>query len=267
MAPHLAPAAVLRPRRDSIDLVRGLVMVIMALDHVRDFFGASPINPRDVTDAALFLTRWITHFCAPTFIFLAGVSAYLFGHRGRTPRHDQPLPPHARALARRPRAHGRPLRRWTFSIVPEILNLQVIWAIGWSMVALSAWCSCRAGRSAPSASALIVGHNLLDGVHAARSRRRSRWLWDFVHDRAVVGPFLGIHVIVSYPLIPWIGVMAAGYAFGPIFTRPAAERTRSLAFSASAPSRCSSSSALIDVYGDPTRAWRTPTPSPRSCRS
>src|SRR5215510_5434301 len=73
-----------RARLDSVDLLRGLVMMVMALDHTRDFFGAAGMNPRDVADPALFVTRWITHFCAPLFIFLAGLSAWLYGARGRT---------------------------------------------------------------------------------------------------------------------------------------------------------------------------------------
>src|SRR4051812_44082521 len=82
--PTAAPAPAARPRLDALDFLRGLVMIIMVLDHARDFFGASGMNPRDVHEPALFLTRWITHFCAPVFIFLAGMSAFLYGTRGRT---------------------------------------------------------------------------------------------------------------------------------------------------------------------------------------
>ena len=130
-------SAARRIRIDSVDILRGLVMVIMALDHVRDFLGASVVNPRDVGDTALFVTRWITHFCAPTFIFLAGVSAYLHGHRGRS----------RAQIARFLLTRGLWLvvlevtvvrLATTFSVWPEAVNFQVIWAIGWSMVALSA---------------------------------------------------------------------------------------------------------------------------------
>jgi uncharacterized membrane protein len=226
MSPQLASAPATRPRRDAIDLVRGLVMVLMALDHVRDFFSASPGNPRDVNDAALFLTRWITHFCAPTFVFLAGVSAYLYGHRGRTVGN----------LSRFLLTRGLWLvlleltvvrLGWTFSIFPDVLFLQVIWAIGWSMVVLSGLVFLPRWAIGALGVVLVAGHNVLDGVHAAQLGSAG-WLWSFAHERAILGPLHGITVIISYPLIPWIGVMAAGYAFGPIFTRPVRERTRRL---------------------------------------
>src|SRR4249919_495648 len=82
--PESFAKAARQPRLNSIDLLRGLVMIVMALDHTRDFFGVGGFNVRDVADPALFLTRWITHFCAPIFIFLAGISVFLYGAQGRT---------------------------------------------------------------------------------------------------------------------------------------------------------------------------------------
>lgn len=215
-----------RPRREAIDLVRGLVMVIMALDHVRDFLSGSIGNPRDVHEPALFLTRWITHFCAPTFVFLAGVSAYLFGQRGRS----------RRQISRFLLTRGLWLvlleltvvrLAWTFSLTPELLFLQVIWVIGWAMVALSGLVFLPRWAIGALGVVLIAGHNLLDGVHAAQFGSAG-WLWTLAHERGSLHPWSGLTVVVSYPLIPWIGVMAAGYAFGPIFYRPVAERTRRL---------------------------------------
>jgi uncharacterized membrane protein len=245
--PNVATAA--RPRRDSIDLVRGLVMVIMALDHLRDFLSGSAVHPRDVTDPALFLTRWITHFCAPTFIFLAGVSAYLYGHRGRS-RGD---------LSRFLLTRGLWLVvleltvvrvAWTFSIAFQVLPLQVIWAIGWSMVALSALVFLPRWAIGAFGIALIAGHNLLDGVHAAQLGGAG-WLWNFVHERAFLPPWRGVTVFVSYPLVPWIGVLAAGYAFGPIFTRPEAERRRRLVQVGLGAVALFVVLRAFDLYGDP----------------
>src|SRR5262247_1062558 len=125
-----------RTRLDSIDLLRGLVMVVMALDHTRDFLGAGGMNPRDVAEPALFLTRWITHFCAPVFIFLAGLSAYLYGARGRT----------TGQVSRFLLTRGFSLVLieftlvrfgWTFGSGLDVFVMQVIWVIGASMVVLA----------------------------------------------------------------------------------------------------------------------------------
>jgi len=224
-------------------------MVIMALDHVRDFFAAGSTNPRDVSDAALFMTRWITHFCAPTFVFLAGVSAFLYGARGRS----------RATLARFLLTRGLWIvfleltvvrLGWTFSLFPEVFFLQVIWVIGWSMVALSALVFLPRAAVAAFAFALILGHNAFDGVHAAQLGDAAL-AWNFAHDRGLLGPFHGIYVYVSYPLIPWIGVMAAGYALGPIFTRPAAERTRALVAIGLAAVALFVFLRATGVYGDP----------------
>ena len=159
-----APAS--RPRLDSIDLLRGLVMVVMALDHTRDFFGSSGMNPRDVADPALFLTRWITHFCAPIFIMLAGVSAYLYGAEGTRHRRTQPLSLHARLLADRAGVHSRPPRLDVRPGARTIFVMQVIWAIGASMVVLAALVWLPRAAIAAIGLAMIVGHNLLDGIRA-----------------------------------------------------------------------------------------------------
>ena len=126
----------IRTRIVSIDLMRGVVMVLMALDHTRDFFAPGSFNPRDIAEPALFLTRWITHFCAPTFIFLAGISAFLYGAQGRSPG----------AVSRFLLTRGLWLvlieftvvrLGWTFSFHFDRLVMQVIFAIGVSMMALA----------------------------------------------------------------------------------------------------------------------------------
>jgi uncharacterized membrane protein len=128
----------------------------MVLGHTRDFFSGGGWNPRDVTDPALFLTRWITHFCAPTFIFLAGLAAYLYGARGRS-------------LAK--------TSRFLFTR-GLLLAAGVIWAIGASMVVLAALVHLPR-------VALILGHNLLDGIHA-ENLGSVGWVWYFLHQPGFV---------------------------------------------------------------------------------
>src|SRR5690242_1454850 len=152
-------------RLDSIDLLRGLVMVLMALDHTRDFFSASGLNPRDLADPALFVTRWITHFCAPAFIFLAGVSAFLYGDRRRgTSETSRYLFTRGLWLVLIEFTVVR--LGWTFSFHFDHLVVQVIAAIGASMIALSALVYMPRWAIATVGLVMIVGHNMLDGIKA-----------------------------------------------------------------------------------------------------
>jgi uncharacterized membrane protein len=208
-------ATTARPRLDSIDLLRGLIMVVMALDHTRDFFGAGGTNPRDVADPALFMTRWVTHFCAPIFIFLSGLSAWLYGSRGRT----------AGELSRFLLTRGLWLMLieftvvrfgWSFSVAFDVFVIQVIFAIGASMVVLAGLIHLPRWAIAAIALAMIGGHNLLDGVRPEQFGALG-WLWGVLHQRgfAFGSPDEGLFVL--YPLVPWIGIMAAGYLLGPLF--------------------------------------------------
>jgi uncharacterized membrane protein len=215
-------AAVARTRIDSIDLLRGLVMVVMALDHTRDFFASSGLNPRDVTDPGLFLTRWITHYCAPTFIFLAGVSAYLYGARGCS----------AGEVSRFLFTRGFwliviefTLMRlgWSFSLNTTFFVAQVIWVIGASMVVLAALVHLPRWAIATIGIGMIASHNLLDGIRA-EDLGPAGWIWHLLHRPGYVDLGSGRKLFALYPLIPWVGVMAAGYALGPVFKMDQASR-------------------------------------------
>ena len=250
-AARTAPRAdgIARTRLNSVDLLRGLVMVVMALDHTRDFFGAGGLNPRDVADPALFMTRWVTHFCAPIFIFLAGVSAYLYGTRGRS----------TAEVSRFLFTRGFWLivleftlvrLGWTFGLGTEFYMMQVIWAIGASMVALSALVWLPRGAILAIAVAMIAGHNLLDGIHAA-DFGSAGWLWNILHEPALLSLAGDVKLRVLYPLIPWIGVMAAGYTLGPAFTLTSDERVRLFVRLGLAITAGFLVLRLSNVYGDP----------------
>src|SRR5215211_601607 len=206
------------PRRvESIDVLRGLVMVLMALDHVRDYFGAANINPTDpaTTTVPLFFTRWITHFCAPTFFLLTGAGAYLSSRR----RGKGGL---ARFLVTRGiwlivletiilRCLG-----WQFNFDFRVNLLVVLWALGWSMIVLAALVRFPPAVSAAFGLALIVGHNLFDRVNAA-SLGAFKPLWLLLHQPGLLVADPPYYVLVAYPLVPWIGVTAVGYSLGRLF--------------------------------------------------
>ncbi|MGH8185934.1 MAG: DUF1624 domain-containing protein, partial [Steroidobacteraceae bacterium] len=249
VAPSLSvtSAAVAAPTRlSSIDALRGLVMVLMALDHARDFFTDARFDPLDLsqTTLALFLTRWVTHLCAPTFIFLAGVSAYLLSLR-ITPAE----------LSRFLVTRGLWLIllevtivqfAWTFNFRYDSgVFLQVIWAIGVSMIVLAALARLPIATVATISLVLIAGHNLFDGVAV---NELGAWapLWSVLHVQGQVS-----HVWVLYPLIPWVGVMGLGFAMGAMFQLEPAPRRRLLIRLGVA---CLSAFILLraaNAYGDP----------------
>jgi uncharacterized membrane protein len=250
------PRPTSRARLDSIDLLRGLIMVLMVLDHTRDFFGISAMNPRDVYDPALFLTRWVTHFCAPIFIFLAGLSAFLYGTRGRT-RQEVSLFLFTRGAWLVLLELTVVLFGWTFDPAFNFFVLQVIWAIGWSMIALAGLIHLPRVALVAFALSMIAGHNLLDGIRAEQLHNFAP-LWLLLHEPGSLQPAPGIKVLAVYPLVPWIGVMAAGYAFGPVMNFPERQRRRWLVGTGVSLVGIFVVLRALNVYGDPV-AWQPST--------
>ena len=204
------------PRVISIDILRGVVMVLMTLDHVRFFFSNADFNPLDLTQSniPLFLTRWVTHICAPTFIFLAGIGAYLSLKRGKS------KPKLCRFLLIR----GLWLVfldltvvtfSWSFNLRGNFFVAGVLWAIGWSMVFLAAVIYLPTRTIAAIGILMIVGHNFFDHVQAEQLGNIG-WVWAILHERKMLELTSGFRLFILYPLIPWIGVMAVGYTFGTL---------------------------------------------------
>ncbi|MEO5889604.1 MAG: heparan-alpha-glucosaminide N-acetyltransferase domain-containing protein [Ferruginibacter sp.] len=205
-----------RHRIESLDLLKGLVIVIMAIDHTRDYFHYSSyfFDPTDpaLTTAPLFFTRFITNFCAPAFSFLAGLSAFIVGKR-KTPAE----------------LSGFLLKRglwlvfveliimnfgWCFDITFRTVSFQVIWVLGISMIFLAALIHLPKKVIFIFSCLLIFGHNLLDNI-----RFENSILWTFLHERK---PFLTTpgHIFrVSYSIIPWVAVMSLGYCFGSFYDK------------------------------------------------
>jgi uncharacterized membrane protein len=245
VAPH--------PRLDSVDLLRGAVMVVMALDHVRAFFShdALSFDPTDLTktNAPLFLTRWVTHFCAPVFFFLAGTGAFLWAARGKTKNE----------LARYLLTRGLWLVFLQLTVV-RYFNLDyhiwfgvVIWALGWSMVALAALIYLPTYIIAAIGVIMIAGHNLLDQIRP-ESFGVFRWLWVILHHPDRLEPLPNVFLFIGYPLVPWIGVTAAGYAFGALLRCEHSERRKRLLELGIGLTVAFIVIRALNVYGDP-KPW------------
>ena len=203
-------------------------MALMTLDHVRAFFSNAQSSPLDLTQTTipLFLTRWVTHLCAPSFVFLAGVSAYLSLRR----RNNKAQ------LSRRLLIRGLWLLileltivnfAWTFDPTFSFFITGVLWAIGWSMIVLAALIYLPIFSIGAIGVVFIVFHNLLDPIQAEQLGAWN-WLWAVLHERQVFTIFQERQFLLGYPLIPWIGVMAAGYAFGRVFDWPQPKRQQRL---------------------------------------
>lgn len=244
-----------RPSRlNSVDFVRGAVMAFMALDHVRDFLTNARFMPEDLsrTTASLFLTRWVTHFCAPVFMFLAGVGIGLARERGKS------LTDLSRFLITR----GLWLIFLEFTIVrigwdfnfhySDGFLFIVLWALGLCMIALAGLIHLPRIALVVFALGMIALHNLLDGIHADRFGAFAP-LWNFLHEPAYINkPYL--KGLVIYPLIPWIGVMTAGYLFAPTLTLPNPLRCRRLLLLGGALTLAFIVIRAINHYGDP-QSW------------
>jgi uncharacterized membrane protein len=209
----------------SIDLMRGLVMVLMALDHTRDYFSNAMFSPTDLsqTNMTYFMTRWVTHLCAPTFMFLAGVSAYLSARK----RHYSLNKLSVYLIQRGAILIAMELTiirfGWTFNWDMRYGIAQVIWALGWSMIVLAGMIHLPRRTCMTLAIAFIAGHNLFDPVQPDAFGKLA-WLWIILHVPGIVDYAPGHSIFIFYPLIPWCAVMALGYCFGSVFLKPQALR-------------------------------------------
>ena len=231
-------------------------MVIMALDHTRDFFSKDlAFDPTDLgrTFPALFLTRWITHYCAPVFIFLAGTGAFLSTGRGKSRGElSRFLLTRGLWLVLLELTWVRCLG-WQFNFDLHFTFGAVIWAIGWSMVALAVLVFLPLRWVTAFGILMIASHNLFDSVKP-ESWGSLGWLWKILHSGGMILPAKGYRFSAGYPLVPWIGVMAAGYGFGSLLLREPVERRRWLFGLGATLTLLFILLRAINIYGDP-RPW------------
>lgn len=245
-----------RKRIASIDLLRGSVMIIMALDHVRDYFhaGAYLYDPLDLdrTSVALFFTRWITHFCAPVFMFLAGTSAFLTGQRKSKKELSVFLVKRGIWLVLLEITlinFG-----WNFDITFTNIYFIVIWVLGISMIVLAGLIYLPKQLILLIGILLVAGHNLLDNIHVPGNSLKA-FGWSLLHDQRFFN-WQGKNVLVGYPVLPWIGVMALGYCLGTLFIPTFDSEKRKKILLATGLSAIALFIAIrfLNTYGDP-KPW------------
>lgn len=266
-AAKAVPGPVARPSRiPSIDALRGLVMLLMLVDHTREFFffHAQVSDPMDVgaTAPALFFTRITAHLCAPVFVALTGLAAYLYGaaRGGGAAVSAFLLKRGAFLVALEVTVVSF---AWTFDPTPPVLFLQVIWAIGLSMIALAALVHFPRPVQIAVGLTIVVGHNLLDPITIAAGEP-GHAIWAILHDRGFIDLPWGGQARTSYPVLPWIGVITLGYAIGPWFARGDAggERRRRLSVVMAVALIGFALLRVSNGYGDPSPWQPQPTGLP-----
>lgn len=242
-----------RARVESVDLVRGVIMILMALDHTRDFFGIPGQNPTNLatTTPGLFLTRWVTHFCAPVFFLLAGTGAYLSLRRKSKAELSRFLLTRGLWLVFLEVVVMRCLG-YQFNFDYRVTLLLVLWALGWSMVFLALLLHLPTRAVVLLGVVMIAGHNLLDGIPATSA------FLAILHGPGFVLNTPGHVVFAIYPLVPWVGVMAAGYGLGVVYDWDAARRRRFLGRLGLALVAAFFLVRGLNVYGDPAPWSRQP---------
>ena len=252
IAEAVVPQAVVkRVRLESIDVVRGFIMILMALDHVRDFFGNSGLNPTDpaTTTVPLFFTRWITHFCAPVFFLLTGTGAYLSLRKKSKSELSGFLFTRGLWLIFLEVTVVRCLG-WEFNFDYHLLILMVLWALGWAMIVLSVLVYLPAWAVTTFGIVMIASHNLFDSVGS------SSVIWSILHVQAPVFSNRSHMILIGYPLIPWVGITAAGYGLGQIYSWPSERRRQFLLPLGAGLSAAFVVLRAVNIYGDPSR-WAT----------
>jgi uncharacterized membrane protein len=239
-----------RARLESVDVVRGVIMIIMALDHTRDFFG-QPGSPTNLATAsiALFFTRWITNICAPVFFFLTGTGAWLSLRKRSRSELSRFLFTRGLWLIFLDLVLFRCLAvQFNFDYHTTIIT--VLWALGWAMIVLSVLVHLPPSVVTTFGIVMIATHNLFDSIKSANP------LWSILHSPNFILAAPGHIVFLAYPLIPWVGVTAVGYGLGQIYAWEPARRQTFLLRLGIILTTAFVVLRAINIYGDPSR-WAT----------